>query len=52
MKKVRWGVLSTAGIAQKEQIPAFLRSSNAVVTAIATSSGIEKANRSGETFFN
>ena len=43
MKKVRWGVLSTAGIAQKEQIPAFLRSSNAVVTAIATGSGIEKA---------
>jgi D-xylose 1-dehydrogenase (NADP+, D-xylono-1,5-lactone-forming) len=43
MSKVRWGVLSTAGIAQKEQIPAFLRSSNAVVTAIATGSGIEKA---------
>ncbi|WP_172370051.1 Gfo/Idh/MocA family protein [Sporosarcina jiandibaonis] len=43
MKKVRWGVLSTAGIAQKEQIPAFLRSNNALVTAIATGSRIDKA---------
>ena len=44
MKKVRWGILSTAGIAQKELIPAFKRATNAVVTGIATGSGIEKAN--------
>src|SRR5690625_2297068 len=43
MTKVRWGVLSTAGIAQTALIPAFNRSSNAVVTAIASSSGSEKA---------
>ena len=43
MRKVRWGVLSTAGIAQKELIPAFLRAENAVVTGIATGSDIEKA---------
>ena len=44
MTKVRWGILSTAGIAQKQLIPAFIRATNAVVTAIATGSGIEKAN--------
>lgn len=44
MTKVRWGILSTAGIAQKQLIPAFKRATNAVVTAIATGSGIEKAN--------
>jgi len=50
MKKVRWGILSTAGIAQKELIPAFKRATNAVVTAIATGSGIEKANDVAERF--
>lgn len=42
MTKVRWGVLSTAGIAQTELIPAFKRSSNAEVVAIASGSGLEK----------
>ena len=50
MKKVRWGVLSTASIAQKEQIPAFLRSTNAVVTSIATGSSIEKAHEVAQHF--
>lgn len=44
MTKVRWGILSTAGIAQKQLIPAFKRATNAVVKGIATGSGIEKAN--------
>ncbi|MEH7176979.1 Gfo/Idh/MocA family protein [Neobacillus vireti] len=39
MKKVRWGILSTANIAQKTLIPAFDRAENAVVAAIASSSG-------------
>lgn len=54
MKTVRWGVLSTAGIAQKALLPAFGRADNAKVIAIASSSlkkaetvankfGIEKA---------
>ncbi|SKB02610.1 Gfo/Idh/MocA family protein [Sporosarcina newyorkensis] len=34
---VRWGILSTARIAQEELIPAFLEADNAVVTAIASS---------------
>lgn len=50
MKKVRWGVLSTAGIAQKSLLPAFLRAENAQVTAIATSSDLQKAERVAETF--
>lgn len=44
MKKVRWGVLSTAGIAQQSLLPAFMRADNAVVKAIATGSDLEKAN--------
>lgn len=39
MKKVRWGILSTAKIAQKTLIPAFGRAENAVVAGIASSSG-------------
>ena len=39
MKKVRWGILSTAKIAQKSLIPAFDRAQNAVVAGIASSSG-------------
>ena len=50
MTKVRWGILSTAGIAQKELIPAFQRATNAEVTAIATGSGIEKAKVVAERF--
>ncbi|WP_068675193.1 Gfo/Idh/MocA family protein [Oceanobacillus sp. Castelsardo] len=50
MKKVRWGILSTAKIAQKELIPAFERGVNAEVTAIATGSGLEKAKTVAETF--
>ena len=43
MKQVQWGILSTAGIAQKELIPAFERATNANVAAIATSSDLDKA---------
>lgn len=50
MTRVRWGILSTAGIAQKELIPAFNRATNAVVTGIATGSGIEKANEVASRF--
>jgi predicted dehydrogenase len=39
LKKVSWGVLSTAGIAQTQVIPAILRSSNAEVVGIASRSG-------------
>ncbi|KKK38058.1 oxidoreductase [Mesobacillus campisalis] len=39
MAKVRWGILSTAKIAQKELIPAILRAENAEVAAIASGSG-------------
>ncbi|WP_067841968.1 Gfo/Idh/MocA family protein [Amphibacillus sediminis] len=38
-EQVRWGILSTAGIAQFEVIPAMIRSNNATVTAIASLSG-------------
>lgn len=50
MTKVRWGVLSTAVIAQEQQIPALQRAENAEVTAIATSSHIEKAQVIAEKF--
>ncbi|MBM7551583.1 Gfo/Idh/MocA family protein [Thalassobacillus pellis] len=43
MRKIRWGVLSTAGIAQKELIPAITRARNAEVAAIATGSDVGKA---------
>jgi D-xylose 1-dehydrogenase (NADP+, D-xylono-1,5-lactone-forming) len=36
MKKVRWGVLSTANIAQTQVIPAIFRAENAEVVAIAS----------------
>lgn len=39
MKKVRWGILSTAKIAQRELLPAFGRAQNAEVAAIASGSG-------------
>lgn len=47
--EVRWGVLSTAGIAQKELIPAFERATNAKVTGIASGS-IEKAEAVAQKF--
>lgn len=50
MKQVNWGILSTAGIAQKELIPAFQRATNAKVLAISSSSGIEKAITVAEKF--
>ncbi|MCM3772394.1 Gfo/Idh/MocA family oxidoreductase [Priestia aryabhattai] len=34
---VRWGVLSTAQIAQDELLPAYMKAMNAEVTAIASS---------------
>jgi len=37
--KIRWGVLSTAGIAQHEVIPAMKRADNAEVVAISSLSG-------------
>lgn len=39
MTKVRWGILSTAKIAQEQLIPAIQRSTNAEVIAIASNSG-------------
>ncbi|SEP81684.1 Predicted dehydrogenase [Virgibacillus subterraneus] len=50
MSKIRWGVLSTANIAQKALLPAFSRSDNAEVTAIASGSDITKAERIAEKF--
>src|SRR5690625_3183065 len=48
--RVRWGILSTAGIAQKELIPAFQRSTNAEVVGIATRSSNEKASEIAKKF--
>jgi D-xylose 1-dehydrogenase (NADP+, D-xylono-1,5-lactone-forming) len=39
MRKVRWGIISTAHIAETQIIPAIIRSSNAEVTAIASRGG-------------
>lgn len=50
MKQVQWGILSTAGIAQKELIPAFQRATNADVAAIATGSDLDKATSVAEAF--
>lgn len=50
MKQVQWGILSTAGIAQKELIPALQRATNANVAALATSSDLDKATSVAETF--
>lgn len=38
MKKVRWGIISTANIAQTQVIPAMFRAENAEVAAIASRS--------------
>lgn len=48
MKKVRWGVISTARIGMKQVIPAFQRSKMCEVTAIASRSG-QNAARAAET---
>ncbi|HLQ71637.1 MAG TPA: Gfo/Idh/MocA family oxidoreductase [Bacillota bacterium] len=50
MKKIRWGILSTAKIAQKELISAFQRSKNAKVIAIASGSSLNKAREIAEEF--
>ena len=50
MKKVRWGILSTANIAQTQLIPAMIRAKNAQVTAIATQSDIAKAKEVADIF--
>lgn len=50
MRKVRWGVLSTATIAQQQVIPAIIRSINAEVSAIATSSDQIKAKKIADQF--
>ncbi|ASK62191.1 oxidoreductase [Virgibacillus phasianinus] len=50
MTNVQWGILSTAGIAQKQLIPAFQRAANAEVTAIASSSGLKKAEAVADKF--
>lgn len=50
MEKVRWGILSTANIAQEQVIPALIRAKNAEVTAIATGSDRAKAEQIAKTF--
>ncbi|WP_164667838.1 Gfo/Idh/MocA family protein [Virgibacillus doumboii] len=50
MSKVRWGVLSTAKIAQKALLPAFVHANNAEVTTIASSSDVKKAEAVAERF--
>lgn len=39
MKKIRWGIISTANIAQTQVIPVMFRADNAVVAAIASRNG-------------
>ncbi|MFZ3577170.1 Gfo/Idh/MocA family protein [Virgibacillus sp. DJP39] len=50
MKKVQWGILSTANIAQKALIPAFLRADNAEVVGIASGSDLKKAEAIAQQF--
>ncbi|WP_077328633.1 Gfo/Idh/MocA family protein [Virgibacillus siamensis] len=50
MTRVRWGVLSTAGIAQKALLPAFARADHAEVLAIASGSDVRKAEAVAEKF--
>ncbi|WP_099159677.1 Gfo/Idh/MocA family protein [Virgibacillus ndiopensis] len=50
MGVVRWGVLSTAGIAQEQLLPAFQRTTNAEVVAIASESGLARAKEVAEKF--
>ncbi|HLR68322.1 MAG TPA: Gfo/Idh/MocA family oxidoreductase [Virgibacillus sp.] len=50
MSTVKWGILSTAGIAQKELIPAFQRAENSEIVAIASESGMEKSKKVADKF--
>src|SRR5699024_2110153 len=50
MSTVRWGVLGTSGIAEKQLLPAFERASNAKVVAIASQSNLAKAKELASTF--
>lgn len=50
MKKVRWGILSTANIAKTQMIPALKRAYNAEVIAIATQSSTSKAQQIANEF--
>lgn len=50
MSNVRWGILSTANIAQKALIPAFSRAANAEVVAIASGSDVKKAEAVADRF--
>ncbi|RKQ32472.1 Gfo/Idh/MocA family protein [Oceanobacillus halophilus] len=49
MTKVKWGILSTANIAQEALLPAFTRSTNAEVIAIA-SNNVQKAKGIADRF--
>ena len=49
MRKVKWGVLSTADIARRETIPGMQKAGNCELYAIAGRS-LEKANQFKETF--
>src|SRR5690625_2330163 len=50
MKKIKWGIISTARIGITQLIPAIKRSTNAEVVAIATQSDINKATLIAEQF--
>ncbi|MGG5252347.1 Gfo/Idh/MocA family protein [Neobacillus sp. SM06] len=55
MRKIKWGVLGTANIAQTQVIPAIIRAENAEITAISSTSGKAKeaaATFSISTFYN
>lgn len=47
MRKIRWGILSTANIAQTQVIPAIVRAENAEVAGIASESGKAKEAAAG-----
>ncbi|MEI3606453.1 Gfo/Idh/MocA family oxidoreductase [Pseudogracilibacillus sp. SE30717A] len=50
MKKVRWGILSTARIAVDQLIPAIKKVENAEIAAIATRSDIDRATAIAKQF--
>src|SRR5699024_12665390 len=50
MSTVRWGVLGTSGIAEKQLLPAFERASTTKVVAIASQSNLAKAKELAGTF--
>ncbi len=49
-KKINWGVLGCAGIAEKHVIPALLQADNAVLYGIASRSDSERLHRFAEKF--